>query len=124
MPTNNAVNRRHPIYTAAATRDEKQIPDYGKTKIEAHPDGCPWLKCCGSKCNSVCAYRRHYGRSRIEKMGKIARHNTAAAPELCQTVESLNNGARFFCMHRTDDGFHRVCAGWHSAKEVFPNEHK
>lgn len=120
METNNIVNRRYPIYTAAATKEEMQIPDYGRTKIEAHPDGCPWLKCCGTRTNLVCAYRRKGEWSRIGEVGRIARDPFTSA-ELRQTIESLNNGARFFCMHRADEGFNRVCAGWHSAKEAMPS---
>jgi hypothetical protein len=80
-------------------------------KINLHPDGQPWLKCCGCKEDKIgknfniqsidfCAFRRN-------EPGNTARLAKENRP-------SFEN-CRFICVHQTTkDGHHRVCAGWHA----------
>lgn len=56
-----------------------------------HPDGKPWAKCC-----------------RSEQTGDYVN---------CAFIDGRGEGpmtAPFFCAHRNDDGYLRVCAGWHA----------
>lgn len=85
-------------------------------KINLHPDGQPWTKCCGCKENNAetgympfewCAYRRN-GEDKSARVRKLT---------LINGVETrhYHHGGRFVCAHRTtEEGFHRVCAGWHN----------
>jgi hypothetical protein len=87
--------------------------DLAGNEVIPHPDGQPWKKSCGDKNHRKgdpirgydwwCAYRRN-------QEGNTAR---------CSIKHPANphpiaDEERFFCVHRqTEDGFHRVCAGWH-----------
>lgn len=80
--------------------------------IIPHPDGNPWTKCCGTQgdINCMCLVRKpKNGPSRLDYiLDKFSLH--FCKPMLSQL---LADKARFFCCHRkTEDGFHRECAGW------------
>jgi hypothetical protein len=69
--------------------------------VKVHPDGQPWKKCCGSKCNDVADMHGDMV-SCICKRGLTKK-----------TGYGMHSNP-FVCVHRmTEDGFLRVCAGWH-----------
>lgn len=68
--------------------------DMGNSLIEPHvphPDGRPWLKACGE-----CALRA----SDPQQIGHAYQ----------QWIAEGVPGCLFYCVHRFDDGKHRVCA--------------
>lgn len=78
-----------------------------------HPDGKAWPKCCknvgGLDGKLCCAFvpNQEFGPRLTKKEG---------ARELVYTPGSSSgrvDKTPFVCVHRTtDDGYHRVCAGW------------
>lgn len=108
MPANSGalVNRRSPIYTDGVSDSERQSQLQGyKASDSLHPDGCPWLKCC----NIPCAFirdRRFGGKSRIQDCAEYGGDNSAR--------RCLKGEDRFICVHRSDDGHFRICAGFHA----------
>jgi hypothetical protein len=79
--------------------------------VQCHPDGQPWKKCChGARVSDNpkivnCAYVDKRKTKKDDLRGVIT----------C-TGESDKNATTqpFVCAHRTDDGYLRVCAGWHA----------
>ena len=73
-----------------------------------HPDGQPWVKCCKGVMDNDqhCQCFMKKPTNNISRCEEFAGHADVA--------ESMTNGQdRFFCVHRkTDDGYHRICAGW------------
>ena len=71
---------------------------------DLHPDGQPWEKCCRNdpnlKCNCAFIDRRLTVRTR-----EYAYDDGRYYPLL---------DTPFVCVHRQDDGYFRVCAGWHA----------
>src|SRR5688572_5935380 len=86
-----------------------------------HPDEKPWVKCCTSKapgtiypspdddysCQCLMKKPRN-GQSRFD-----AHLDETGKSKFSSVEELIKENGRFFCCHRkTDDGFHRECAGW------------
>jgi len=87
----------------------------GAGNARPHPDGKPWDKCCSSEDDTdyfcQCFMKKpRKGTSRYERDVNGRKYGRGIWP----LVERLENeGGRFFCIHRkTDDGYHRECAGW------------
>jgi hypothetical protein len=75
-----------------------------------HPDGKPWQKCCksgeGDFAPCGCAVTR--GAINIESFEKKDKREIP-----------------FVCCHRkTEDGFYRVCAGWHKLRKQWEDKHE
>ena len=72
---------------------------------DLHPDGQPWKKCCRNdpnlKCN--CAF--------ID--GRLTAKTSAYLVNGIDGYYPLPS-TPFVCIHRQDDGYFRVCAGWHA----------
>lgn len=106
--------------------------DYTKTAqrgiwgsvLSPHPDGKAWPKCCkdlpceaNSEGKVSCAFvhNQEYGARLDINKGDDTRMYSAGTP-LARVNETP-----FMCVHRkTDDGYHRVCAGWDAC---FGNKH-
>ena len=98
---------------APPTRLEVSTLGYLGNNIISHPDGKAWTKCCTGNADNLdqecqCFMKRPRGkRSRFMGGGLF---NWFEDKRLVEMVEKK---ARFFCVHRkTDDGYHRECAGW------------
>jgi len=87
------------------TSERFLIGEHGSSKrVVPHPDGMPWPKCCGTKANCQCAYRR--ATSGATRMATCCSF-------LSTTKTVLDHGGRFICVHRTTpEGYYRVCAGF------------
>lgn len=78
-----------------------------------HPDGKPWPKCCrGGKIDDKdvdCAFiRTQDGGARLSIHERSNRSYDG-----CGLGATKVRDIPFMCAHRsTDDGYHRVCAGW------------
>lgn len=77
-------------------------------KLQPHPDGKPWGKCCTSPQDN---------NFECQCFMKKPANNSSRYEEMCKfntdVVQLVAEKGRFFCVHRkTDDGFHRECAGW------------
>lgn len=88
-----------------------------------HPDDKPWDKCCGTKQDCLCAMRKVPAGDRIFGNPISAAENRVdfmlrsddprSQVEKGQMKNIMAENGRFFCVHRkTDDGYHRECAGW------------
>jgi hypothetical protein len=99
--------------------------DGEKYNLAPHPDGKPWTKCCKfddpsdeGELHCQCLTRKPSSfMSRLNILngkGRLPAQRTLTANgRLLTFTEHAANGERFFCVHRkTDDGFHRECAGW------------
>lgn len=93
------------------TETERKVIGFLMTPTP-HPDGKPWGKCCGEANDTDCMCLMRKPRNEPSRFNKILKglYNPVDADGLARLA--MENG-RFFCMHRkTDDGFHRECAGW------------
>ena len=92
---------------------------YGRDGIRPHPDGLAWARCCigpekynpMGHCQCVMAKSKYdYQTSRADRILSGAE----GWPSLTKALAALRDTkGRFFCNHRkTDDGYHRECAGW------------
>lgn len=78
--------------------------------LDPHPDGKAWPKCCKGMSDGLCCafVPNQYGGPRINKKAK-RRYFEGDGEIGGKPVSSIP----FMCVHRsTDDGYHRVCAGW------------
>lgn len=90
--------------------------------IVPHPDGKPWDKCCGTNekpsekhIGCLCMMRRPANEpSRFTQILQRAENDSRYEKASCKALEHLiQENGRFMCFHRkTEDGFHRECAGW------------
>lgn len=86
-------------------------------KLEMHPDGAPWAKCCGCKGGDPddgCAYRV-VSQMVLKVVSGLPisvaeRRTTSRMMHYAETSKSVP----FPCCHREDNGYFRVCAGWHA----------
>jgi hypothetical protein len=79
--------------------------------VQHHPDGQAWKKCCrGARVKRNpdivnCAYADKRRTKKDDLAGRMTcdgSHDSTAATQ------------PFVCSHRHDNGYLRVCAGWHS----------
>lgn len=95
MPKNkDAVNRDAPLYSEQFSKVEDGCFGMGGYQVNAHPDGCPWQTPCVR--DPRCAYSRGF-------------------PKPGPAQIRIEEGNRFFCVHRKDGNHHRVCAGYHNS---------
>jgi hypothetical protein len=66
--------------------------------LETHPDGQPWKKCCRGMATPLGDSPTTFNCAYVDK--RLRKSNPTTNP--------------FVCIHRTQDGKHRVCAGWHA----------
>ena len=99
------------------TPEESDPAHYGQDLPQPHPDGKPWDKCCTSIIDSPsgcqCLMKRPQfaGKSRFTEIMAGGFGGSNQGKKALQSV--IDTKGRFFCVHRkTDDGFHRECAGW------------
>ena len=114
--------------------EENAIYDYPGT-VNPHPDGQPWPRCCGQKNDKSlseqagsggfgcqCVMRKPPGkpsRCDIIMQGGSAVMSNGTLVDVSDAHHRLialhDEKGRFFCVHRkTDDGYHRECAGWYA----------
>lgn len=91
---------------APVTQAEREALMVGDV-ITPHPDGEPWAKCCRSMGDNdyscQCFMRK-------PKKSKSRYENTWKKHQLVTRL--IEEGGRFFCVHRKDGGCLRECAGW------------
>lgn len=90
------------------TKAEERVLD--SFSLNPHPDGQPWTKCCTgnheneSETQCQCFMKKpRRSKSRFDFIVE------RVSPGVQQLVEE---GGRFFCVHRKDGEYHRECAGW------------
>lgn len=85
----------------------------GLTTLLPHPDGKPWGKCCGEKGDKLCMCLMRKPKNDQSRFDLIMGEPTLSSFAKNSLVPVVAENGRFFCVHRkTDDGFHRECAGW------------
>lgn len=86
---------------------------FNKEPLIPHPDGKAWPKCCrghviDDKPPLDCAFIKNQNggaRLRVNDASRIMAYDGQCMAKVKNTP--------FICAHRsTDDGYHRVCAGW------------
>jgi hypothetical protein len=81
-------------------------------RVIPHPDGQPWPKCCCHHNNgdpTQCAYVDKYKDTGLNRFDQGI---VAMGGEESQIGRVYKQGGRFFCAHRNDNGYSRVCHGW------------
>jgi hypothetical protein len=76
-------------------------------KVMPHPDGQPWPSCCcdakyGPKCCAYVDTETITGMNRVDNGMYYSK----------EAKDAFEGGGRFFCAHRNDQGYTRVCHGW------------
>ncbi len=80
----------------------------GGVLIKPHPDGKPWSKCCIGPADDGLSCQCFMRKPRLNR----SRHDGTFYNQMAPL--KAENG-RFFCDHRrTEDGYHRECAGWYA----------
>lgn len=77
----------------------KHLPDLEHEKVVPHPDGLAWRKACG-----VCLHRIHDP----QEVGCAYQ----------QRLMRYDGDAVFYCLHRKDGEFDRVCACYAAANRL------
>ena len=78
-----------------------------------HPDGQPWKKCCCAA-KTGAAYGCAFRRTDVETPYKPAGLSRFEAIHGWQPPTDLTKTEPFWCIHQQDNGYIRVCAGWHA----------
>lgn len=89
--------------------------------LNPHPDGKAWSKCCKNTEDGLCCafVRTQANGARITP--SQGTHRAGSYPIKFHS-NKLKKASQvpFFCCHRLDGEYHRVCAGWDA---VFGNKH-
>ncbi len=95
--------------------EQKVLPN---NLLNPHPDGKPWDKCCGTKSELVCMCLMRKPTQEISRYQAIIAYARPGGNSSGDLLALEKEGGRFFCVHRTDEGYNRECAGWSAKRRM------